>query len=47
MHGLIAGGILAMIVNDAWLVLGEGVSPKEEINIALKLGTNYPLGPFE
>jgi 3-hydroxybutyryl-CoA dehydrogenase len=27
--------------------LEEGVSTKEEINTAMKLGTNYPFGPFE
>jgi 3-hydroxybutyryl-CoA dehydrogenase len=27
--------------------LGEKVSTKEEIDLAMKLGTNYPWGPFE
>ena len=36
-----------MIINEAFLALQEGVSTKEEINTAMKLGTNYPLGPFE
>jgi 3-hydroxybutyryl-CoA dehydrogenase len=27
--------------------LGEHVSSKEEIDIAMKLGANYPRGPFE
>lgn len=36
-----------MIINEAWLSLGEGVSTKEEIDTAMKLGTNYPYGPFE
>ena len=36
-----------MIINEAWFAFEEGVSSKEEIDIAMKLGTNYPLGPFE
>lgn len=43
----IAARILAMIINEAWFALGEEVSTKEEIDIAMKLGTNYPYGPFE
>ncbi len=45
--GLVAPRILAMIVNEAYFALGEGVSTREEINMAMKLGTNYPYGPFE
>lgn len=45
--GLITARIIAMIINEAWFALEEGVSTKEEIDIALKLGTNYPYGPFE
>ena len=36
-----------MIINEAYFALGEGVSSKEEIDTAMKLGTNYPMGPFE
>ena len=45
--GFISARILAMIINEAWFALGENVSTKKEIDIAMKLGTNYPLGPFE
>ena len=45
--GFISARILAMIVNEAWFALGENVSTIKEIDIAMKLGTNYPLGPFE
>ena len=45
--GFISARILAMIINEAWFALGENVSTKNEIDIAMKLGTNYPLGPFE
>jgi 3-hydroxybutyryl-CoA dehydrogenase len=36
-----------MIINEAYLSLEEGVSSKEEMNTAMRLGTNYPYGPFE
>jgi 3-hydroxybutyryl-CoA dehydrogenase len=36
-----------MIVNEAYLALGEGVSSREAIDTAMRLGTNYPYGPFE
>lgn len=45
--GMITPRIIAMIVNEAWYALGENVSTREEIDTAMKLGTNYPYGPFE
>jgi 3-hydroxybutyryl-CoA dehydrogenase len=45
--GLIAARPISMIINEAYFALGEKVSTKEEIDIAMKLGTNYPFGPFE
>jgi 3-hydroxybutyryl-CoA dehydrogenase len=45
--GLISARIIAMIINEAYYTLQEEVSTKEEIDIAMKLGTNYPYGPFE
>ena len=45
--GMIAARIISMIINEAYFALGEKVSSKEEIDIAMKLGTNYPYGPFE
>lgn len=45
--GMITPRVLAAIVNEAYYTLGAGVSTKEEIDTAMKLGTNYPLGPFE
>lgn len=45
--GMITARVLAMIINEAYFTLGAGVSSKEEIDIAMKLGTNYPIGPFE
>lgn len=45
--GMITARVLAMIINEAYFTLGAEVSSKEEIDIAMKLGTNYPMGPFE
>jgi 3-hydroxybutyryl-CoA dehydrogenase len=45
--GFITARVLASIINEAYFALQEGVSSKEEIDIAMTLGTNYPFGPFE
>jgi len=45
--GFITARVIAMIINEAWFALEEGISTKEEIDTAMKLGTNYPYGPFE
>jgi len=45
--GLISARVIAMVINEAYYTLQEQVSTKEEIDIAMKLGTNYPFGPFE
>ncbi|NML19685.1 hypothetical protein HHL16_02315 [Pseudoflavitalea sp. G-6-1-2] len=45
--GMITARVLAMIINEAYFTLGAEVSSREEIDIAMKLGTNYPMGPFE
>jgi 3-hydroxybutyryl-CoA dehydrogenase len=45
--GFVSARIVAMIINEAYFAKGENVSTEEEIDIAMKLGTNYPFGPFE
>jgi len=45
--GFVTPRVISMIINEAFIALNEGVSTKEEINTAMKLGTNYPYGPFE
>jgi len=45
--GLISARVIAMIINEAYFALGDNISTREEIDIAMKLGTNYPYGPFE
>jgi 3-hydroxybutyryl-CoA dehydrogenase len=45
--GLITPRIVAAVINEAFFTLEENVSTEEEIDTAMKLGTNYPFGPFE
>ena len=45
--GFVSARILAMIINEAYFTWEAGTSSKEEIDIAMKLGTGYPFGPFE
>jgi 3-hydroxybutyryl-CoA dehydrogenase len=45
--GLVAARIIAMIVNEAFFAYGDAVSSKTDMDTAMKLGTNYPFGPFE
>lgn len=45
--GMVSGRVVSMIINEAFYALKENVSTKKEIDLAMKLGTNYPFGPFE
>ncbi len=45
--GFITSRINAMIGNEAFYMLQEGIATPEEIDKALKLGLNHPMGPFE
>jgi 3-hydroxybutyryl-CoA dehydrogenase len=45
--GFVTARAIAMIINEAYFAKTEGVSETTDIDIALKLGTNYPWGPFE
>jgi 3-hydroxybutyryl-CoA dehydrogenase len=45
--GMITARVLAAIINEAYYTLGAAVSTREEIDVAMKLGTSYPYGPFE
>src|SRR5258706_5224068 len=45
--GFIAARVIAMIINEAYFAYQDRISSKEEIDIAMKLGTSYPYGPFE
>jgi len=37
----------ALIGNEAFYMLEEGVASARDIDTALKLGLNHPMGPFE
>ena len=45
--GLVTPRVIGMIINEAFFTAGEGTASKEDIDTAMKLGTNYPKGPFE
>ena len=45
--GFITARVISMIINEAFFTLDEKVSTKEDIDTAMKMGTNYPYGPFE
>ena len=43
----IAGRVIALLVNEAASAVAEAVATAEAIDIAMRLGTNYPSGPLE
>jgi 3-hydroxybutyryl-CoA dehydrogenase len=45
--GFVTSRINAMIGNEAFFMLQEGVASARDIDKALKLGLNHPMGPFE
>ena len=45
--GFVTSRINAMIGNEAFYMLQEGVASAADIDRALKLGLNHPMGPFE
>ena len=45
--GFITSRINAMIGNEAFYMLQEGIAAAADIDKALKLGLNHPMGPFE
>ena len=45
--GLITPRVICMIINEAFYTVQEGTANREDINLAMQLGTNYPKGPFE
>ncbi|HXB54328.1 MAG TPA: 3-hydroxyacyl-CoA dehydrogenase NAD-binding domain-containing protein [Vicinamibacteria bacterium] len=45
--GFVTSRINALIGNEAFFMLQEGVASARDIDKALKLGLNHPMGPFE
>jgi 3-hydroxybutyryl-CoA dehydrogenase len=45
--GMVTPRVITMIINEAFRAVEEGIATREDIDKAMKLGTNYPYGPFE
>ncbi len=45
--GMVTPRIIFMIINEACYTVQEGTASLEDIDTSMKLGTNYPFGPFE
>jgi 3-hydroxybutyryl-CoA dehydrogenase len=45
--GLVLGRILCQIVNEAHFAVQEGIAAVEDVDTAMRLGFNWPWGPFE
>ncbi|MDY5912449.1 MAG: 3-hydroxybutyryl-CoA dehydrogenase [Inconstantimicrobium porci] len=45
--GFVVNRILIPMINEAAFILQEGVATAEDIDTAMKLGSNHPMGPLE
>ena len=45
--GMVTPRVVFMIINEACYTLQEGTADMKDIDTSMKLGTNYPFGPFE
>jgi 3-hydroxybutyryl-CoA dehydrogenase len=45
--GMVSPRVVCMIINEAFYTVMEGTATVKDIDQAMKLGTNYPYGPFE
>jgi 3-hydroxybutyryl-CoA dehydrogenase len=45
--GLATPRVICMIINEAFYTVQENTASKKDIDLAMKLGTSYPFGPFE
>jgi 3-hydroxybutyryl-CoA dehydrogenase len=45
--GMVLPRIVCMLVNEAAFAVTENIANPEDIDLAMKLGTNYPYGPIE
>ncbi|RAU84210.1 3-hydroxyacyl-CoA dehydrogenase family protein [Pontibacter arcticus] len=45
--GMVTPRVICMIINEACYTLQEGTASIADIDLGMKLGTNYPKGPFE
>lgn len=44
--GFVVNRILIPMINEATFILQEGVAKEEDIDAAMKLGANHPMGPL-
>lgn len=45
--GFVVNRLLLPQINEATRLLSQGIASKEDIDLAIKLGLNHPMGPFE
>lgn len=45
--GMVSARVVSMIINEAFCTIEEGTASADDIDLAMKLGTNYPHGPVE
>ena len=45
--GMVLPRIIGMLVNEACFAMDETIASRSDIDAAMRLGTNYPFGPFE
>lgn len=45
--GMVTPRVICMIINEACYTVQEGTASIQDIDTSMKLGTNYPFGPFE
>jgi 3-hydroxybutyryl-CoA dehydrogenase len=45
--GMVTPRMICMIINEAFYTLQEKTAEPDDIDLGMKLGTNYPKGPFE
>lgn len=44
--GLFLGRVVGSIVNEAMIAVAEGIATPEDVDLAMRLGANYPIGPI-
>ena len=45
--GMVTPRVVCMIINEAYMAAETNTASRDDIDVAMKLGTNYPMGPFE
>ncbi|MCU0419368.1 MAG: 3-hydroxyacyl-CoA dehydrogenase family protein [Cyclobacteriaceae bacterium] len=45
--GLVTPRVVSLIINEAYFAWESHTATRADIDLAMKLGTNYPYGPFE